>query len=64
MVQASKPYKELLWFTNTIHLEPRQDVEQELSELATASDRWFSGLRRFIETEPDLDLPCVYLGRD
>jgi hypothetical protein len=64
LVEASKPYKELLWFTNSVHMEARKDVNEELSELATDPDRWFAKLKSFVETEPDLDLTCVYLGKD
>jgi hypothetical protein len=62
LVEASKPYKELLYFTNTVHMEQRQDKDEELAELATAPDRWFTGLKDFIPTEPALDLSSVYLG--
>jgi hypothetical protein len=64
LVEASRPYKELLWFTNSVHMESRKDVQQELSELVTNPDRWFAKLKSFVETEPDLDLACVYLGKD
>jgi hypothetical protein len=64
MVQASKPYKELLYFTNTLHMEQHHDKDQELRELATEPDRWFTGLKRFVETEPALDLSSVFLGKD
>ena len=33
-------------------------------ELATEPDRWFAKLESFVETEPDLDLSSVYLGKD
>jgi hypothetical protein len=45
-------------------MESRKDVKQEPSELATEPDRWFTKLKSFVETEPDLDLACVYLGKD
>jgi len=64
MVQASKPYKELLYFTNTLHMEQHDDKDEELRELATEPDRWFTGLKRFVETEPALDLSSVFLGKD
>jgi hypothetical protein len=64
LVEASRPYKELLYFANSVHMESRNDAQQELSELATELDRWFAKLKSFVETEPDLDLACVYLGKD
>jgi hypothetical protein len=64
MVQASKPYRQLQNYTNTLHMEQRQDKDEELSELTTAPDRWFTGLKNFIGTEPDLDLSSVFLGKD
>jgi hypothetical protein len=54
LVEASKPYKELLYFTNSVHMEPRKDAGEELNELRTAPDRWFARLKTFIETEPNL----------
>jgi hypothetical protein len=56
MVQAAKPYRELQYFCNTIHMERRKDLDEELSELATAPDRWFTKLKSFVGTEPALDL--------
>jgi hypothetical protein len=32
--------------------------------LCRTPDRWFTGLKRFIGTEPDLDLSSVFLGKD
>jgi integrase len=64
LVEASKPYKELLYIANCIHMESRKDVQQKLSELATEPDRWFTKLKSFVGTEPDLDLSSVYLGKD
>ena len=64
LVEASNPFKELLWFTNSVHMEPRKDAGEELNELRTAPDRWFAKLKSFVGTEPDLDVACVYLGKD
>ena len=50
--------------TGSVHMESRKDVQQEFSELATEPDRWFAKLKSFVETEPDLDLARVYLGKD
>ena len=45
-------------------MEQHHDKDEELRELATEPDRWFTGLKRFVETEPALDLSSVFLGKD
>ena len=64
LVEASKPFKELLWFTNSVHMEPRRNSGEELAELKPAPDRSFTKLKSFVGTEPDLDLGSVFLGKD
>jgi hypothetical protein len=64
LVEASRPYKEFLYFTNSVHMEPRKDSNEELSELKTAPDRWLGKLKTFVASEPDLDLSSVFLGKD
>ena len=54
LVEASKPYKELRNFTNTIEMQPRKEVQQELSELATEPDHWFAKLKALSEPSPIL----------
>jgi hypothetical protein len=53
-VEASKPYKELLYFTNSVHMEPRKDAGEELNELRTAPDRWFARLKTLSKPSPNL----------
>ena len=64
LVEASNPFKELLWFTNSVHMEPRRNSGEELAELKPAPDRSFTKLKSFVGTEPDLDLGSVFLGKD
>jgi hypothetical protein len=47
----------------TVPPEVRQKIEA-IETLATEPDRWFAKLKSFVGTEPDLDVACVYLGKD
>jgi hypothetical protein len=49
LVRASMPVTMTREVFNWTHTQPRQDQDQELSELKTLPDKWLAALRRLIE---------------
>jgi len=45
-------------------MQGHKDVNEELAELKTAPDHWFSKLKSLIGTEPALDISSVFLRKD